>query len=311
MEMHAMSTASVPEKHRFESWRQAVCKMIHTVDVQPEVESFSASMTARRHGQLGCANFWSNAHTVRKSADRFSDAGVGTYLVSCQIDGDALLEQGDFRARLRPGSVAIVDARRAMEVHFPTDVHRLVANLPIELMERRLPFLARAHTTVLQPDGVLSQMLFRYFEELSSEALELQPLDFDLLAENICNLLAILTLKDGKCAPNSSELLKESVLRLVRQSFSNSDFSLEIAANKLCISKRKLQRVFQELESSFTEHLNEERLQAVDKVLRERSELAISQVAYQCGFSDISHFNHLYRRRFGLSPTERRNGANT
>ena len=308
MEMLSMSTASVSAQWRFDFWREAVCKMIHVVDVEQVEQTFNASITARRHGPLGCANFWSTAHTVRKDRERFSDTGLGTYLVSCQIEGDALLEQDDLRARLRPGSVAIVDARRPMPVHFPQDVRRLVASLPVELMERRLPFLARKHAVVLQPDGALSQILFRYLQELSSETFELEPLGFDLLAENICNLLAIVAAKDGNCLPNSHEILTESVLRLVRQNAVNSDFSLDSAASTLCVSKRKIQRVFQKLDSSFTEHVNEQRLLAADKALRERPEMAISQLAYLCGFSDISHFNHQYRRRFGLSPSERRAG---
>jgi AraC-like DNA-binding protein len=34
--------------------------------------------------------------------------------------------------------------------------------------------------------------------------------------------------------------------------------------------------------------------------------LKVIDVAYACGFNDVSYFNRCFRRRFGASPTELR-----
>jgi AraC-like DNA-binding protein len=34
--------------------------------------------------------------------------------------------------------------------------------------------------------------------------------------------------------------------------------------------------------------------------------LKVSDIAYACGFSDVSYFNRCFRRRFGCSPRELR-----
>ena len=56
--------------------------------------------------------------------------------------------------------------------------------------------------------------------------------------------------------------------------------------------------------TSFTERVTELRLQRAYTLLTEASESKsrISDIALQAGFSDISHFNRLFRSRFGDTP---------
>jgi AraC-like DNA-binding protein len=56
--------------------------------------------------------------------------------------------------------------------------------------------------------------------------------------------------------------------------------------------------------TSFTERVNELRLQRAFALLIEPHGGAqrISDIALEVGFSDISHFNRLFRGRFGVSP---------
>jgi AraC-like DNA-binding protein len=37
-----------------------------------------------------------------------------------------------------------------------------------------------------------------------------------------------------------------------------------------------------------------------------RDERRISDIAFECGFNDLSYFNRCFRRRFGLTPTAAR-----
>jgi transcriptional regulator GlxA family with amidase domain len=38
-----------------------------------------------------------------------------------------------------------------------------------------------------------------------------------------------------------------------------------------------------------------------------RARLKISDIAFACGFNEVSYFNRCFRRRFGASPTQYRN----
>ncbi len=60
---------------------------------------------------------------------------------------------------------------------------------------------------------------------------------------------------------------------------------------------------------SFSTFLNQVRLQAVCRALRDTSD-PVSSIALSHGFNQLSFFNRLFRREFGVSPTDYRSGKN-
>jgi AraC-like DNA-binding protein len=76
-------------------------------------------------------------------------------------------------------------------------------------------------------------------------------------------------------------------------------------AQSLGISPRYLQRLLETSGTSFTAHVTELRLKHAFMLLTapDLSDVCICDVALQTGFSDISHFNRLFRSRFGDTPT--------
>jgi AraC-like DNA-binding protein len=71
------------------------------------------------------------------------------------------------------------------------------------------------------------------------------------------------------------------------------------------ISTRYLQRLLKTSGTSFTAHVVELRLKHAFTLLTapDSSDVRICDIALQAGFSDISHFNRLFRSRFGDTPT--------
>ena len=52
--------------------------------------------------------------------------------------------------------------------------------------------------------------------------------------------------------------------------------------------------------------LNELRLRKAAELLARDGERRISDIAFDCGFNDLSYFNRSFRRRFGLTPSAAR-----
>src|SRR5262249_17355035 len=95
--------------------------------------------------------------------------------------------------------------------------------------------------------------------------------------------------------------------------FQDPELSLPKVAQTLHISSRYLQRLLEMSGTSFTEHANELRLQRAYALLIEgrQGKVRISDIALQVGFSDISHFNRLFRSRFRGRPSDVRAQAHT
>jgi len=86
----------------------------------------------------------------------------------------------------------------------------------------------------------------------------------------------------------------------------NAAVSPDDVARKLRLSPRYVNNLLQETESSFAERVLELRLQKVRAMLGDRRHdgLLVSDIAYDCGFGDVSYFNRCFRRRFGASPRQ-------
>ncbi|WP_156909335.1 helix-turn-helix domain-containing protein [Ottowia thiooxydans] len=306
MEIVKVDMGALGKQERRDSWRSICSKMIHTVEVSGTVlDSFSAEMTVRKHDTMSCGLFWSQPHRVRWGRARLSDPCDPSYLVSWQIEGEAHIEHGNQRLIQPAGSVAIVDTRHPTSVTFPVEVRRIVARLPARTLELRMPQLLTSHLEVFQPAGPFAPTLLSYLNELSRDALAVSPSDVEALVENVCNLLKV-THGPTNAPCDARELRRQALVSYLRKHACDPALSLDLTAAQLNMSRRLVQQLLQGMNTSFTQFIIEQRLGSVESQLARAESASISQIAYSNGFNDISHFNYLFKRKFGVAPSEYR-----
>ena len=147
-----------------------------------------------------------------------------------------------------------------------------------------------------------------YLKSAFTESVLATPKLRDAVVAHIHDLLALAI---GECAPlgesSASAVVtarRGAALDYIETHFQEPGLSVEMVARCQGISPRYLQRLMASSGSSFTGHMNELRLQRALKLLTDSSASArlISDIALEVGFSDVSHFNRLFRARFGDSP---------
>jgi AraC-like DNA-binding protein len=132
---------------------------------------------------------------------------------------------------------------------------------------------------------------------------------WQIIRQHIIDLSALAITQHGALGESSLSAVvgarRRAILDHIALHFSNPDLSPTKVARDLCISPRYLQRLLEASETSFTEHVNELRLKRAFTLLSTQSEdqARISDIALRAGFSDISHFNRLFRARFGDTPS--------
>lgn len=84
------------------------------------------------------------------------------------------------------------------------------------------------------------------------------------------------------------------------------DLSVSALAARHRCTPRSVQRLFEMEGTTFTEYVLTQRLARVRaRLLDQRFDSEkISSIAYDCGFSDVSYFNRMFRRSFGAAPTD-------
>lgn len=96
-----------------------------------------------------------------------------------------------------------------------------------------------------------------------------------------------------------------AIVAEIGRRFSEPDFDLDKVASALGLSRRYVQRLLEETAQSFTERLVERRLTCAFAMLTDPRclHLPIIDIALVAGFGDVSHFNRVFRRRFGDTPS--------
>jgi AraC-like DNA-binding protein len=185
--------------------------------------------------------------------------------------------------------------------------------------ERLLQVVPRAEDLVarpLDPTQPAQRHLGRYVENvIDQDDIANNPALEEHVGITLLDLLA-LTLGAGRDAAEVAAArglraarLRE-ILAEIRANAADLAFSPRALAEKLGLSSRYVQDLLHETGASFTERVLELRLQKARTMLmaRQHDRLKVSEIAYACGFNEISYFNQAFRRRFGASPTQFRGG---
>jgi AraC-like DNA-binding protein len=93
------------------------------------------------------------------------------------------------------------------------------------------------------------------------------------------------------------------VIEMIRRRAGQPGIDPARVAAQLGMSVRYLHRLLEPTGRTFSEHLLERRLgYALAKLRDPNCCVRIADIARDCGFSDISHFNRSFRRAFGDTP---------
>lgn len=87
--------------------------------------------------------------------------------------------------------------------------------------------------------------------------------------------------------------------------------SLDMIAMRQGISPRYVRKLFQEEQTTFSDFVLLLRLERSRQLLHSPAQAisTIALIAHACGFNDLSYFNRTFRRRYGTTPTDFRNGV--
>lgn len=143
-----------------------------------------------------------------------------------------------------------------------------------------------------------------------------KPFDVDLLRAKVENLLSTrkslkekytgeLVLKPKNITISSpDERFLQKSIEIVEKYMSEAEFSIEQFAVELGVSRMQLYRKMEALtDMTVKEFIRNIRLKRATQLLVQ-GKMNISEVAFNVGFNDLSHFRKCFRQEFGMSASE-------
>jgi AraC family transcriptional activator of tynA and feaB len=318
MQISSWSTKDVEPRHSASYWREVISEAVlgGSINDIPGA-GFSGSISARKLRDLAFASFDSSAHEiVRDRRDIARDNG-GAFLLSLQLGGSACLRQGERDVIIQPGQMGLVDGARPFIVSFSGQVKRMVAVLPRELIRRYAPLLTTCRSAVpIVETEPCADLLREYILRLANPAFEVSESTAEVLSENLCSLLGVVAANQAglaAAAPTERQLRLEALLAYMRRHSSDPELTPLQAAAHLKVSVRSVHKLMQETGRSFCAWLLDERIGQCIRAMRNPafSQKRISEIAWSCGFSDVSYFNSVFKSRVGMTPSEMRSGTPT
>jgi AraC-like DNA-binding protein len=226
---------------------------------------------ARYYGVLSTAGGW----TLEDHKDRLS--------LLFEMEGEP-----------SPGLACAVEFALAESVHFA----RLMAERPLALVEARFPHDPPAESESYQR---LFQAPLRWRAPRAALVLERAVFETPLLRADPHLLAYFERQADALAAQHAPRELSAQVRRLVIQTLPSGAPPLQEVARRLGVSERSLRRRLADEGTSFQALLEETRSELAQRYLRD-PRLTVSEIAFLCGFSELSPFQRAFRRWTGLTP---------
>jgi AraC-like DNA-binding protein len=303
------SSDRYPEGDRREAWEAILARKLLQVDVESPVDApYRAHASLRLlHGlRFGSGIF--GASTNRRDKSMVKDdnddfamiINMEGVLNARQRGREFTLDEGDayLMACSEEGTYARPARGRVLFARFP---HQAVAPLVPSLYDRVARPIPRSTEAL--------HLLTTYFNVLEDNQALATPDLRKLVVRHVYDLLALVLNPTRDQAEAAEGGLRAGRLNAIKayvtEHLDIHDLSVADAAAHSRLSPRQVQRLFETEGRTFSAYVLQERLARVyAELIDPRSQRGVSDIAYDCGFGDISHFNRAFRRRFGASPTE-------
>jgi AraC-like DNA-binding protein len=182
-------------------------------------------------------------------------------------------------------------------------------NLPSKAMRRAVGHDRHLAPVALASGDPLIQLLTGYIESAKQLPADADPALLNGIGRHLTDLvgLALGPTRDAAAQAVNGGLKSarlDAVLRAIASNYADPEFSVADVAARLKLSVRYVQDLLHETGTGFADRVLELRLQEACNLLSRAhiTHRKVSDIAFSCGFNNLSYFHRAFRRRFGVTP---------
>lgn len=311
-----LSTEMLPpglsERQRFMFFAELFEHFSNTGELDPaEDVPFRAAMNSIHIGTTMLGRCDGTFTTVRRERRQVLATNDDRYCLARNTgERESRLVHRDREFLMRPGAMVLLKLDEPFFSADGANVKRFTnVHLPMATLKAMVVGVDDLVGRELEPGGALS-LAMDYSDLLLKHPGAVDEAGF-AIAAHLMDLAALGLGARGDVAEAARRggvraVRLKAVLSLLGKRFSELDFSAHKLATAAGLSERYVNELLYEAGASFTTRLLELRLRKAADLLAHAGERRISDIAFECGFNDLSYFNRCFRRRFGLTPSAAR-----
>jgi AraC-like DNA-binding protein len=303
------SLAHVPLPERREVVREVAGRAIANLDLIPKTDDPQMEVEIRLLPGIvitdACVSpHWASSYDHSRGDDDFT-------LLWSSVPAKGWVRQFD-RESLADGSAVLLSAADRMTFETDESFPHVSVKLQRAALCSLLPHAEAAFGQPISKDNLPLRLLKAYLADYraihdAGSTPELQH----SVAVHITDLVALAfgTHRDATERASARGLRaaqRSAVKRWIRMHLLSPALSVSAAAAAVKLNPRSVQRLFEEEGTTFTRYVLRERLALAHRrlTLPALAGRSITQIAYDCGFGDLSHFTNSFRKIYGQTPSE-------
>lgn len=295
------STECVAAARRLRFWNEVATSTFGDIAVAPLAQAFSARLLRLRLGRVMLADVTSSAAQVR-GGESAATRRRGWFLLLNEAGASRAWQSGH-AVELGAGDLTVLGTDIPWRIEFRGSNRTRVLHLPPEAADLALEACIARRIT--GDEGRLMTALIRRLERGggSTSASTAQAGRLVLDAARLCWPAA------ARTRHRAMQSWIERLTHHVAEHHDDPELGPTLLAHRFGISLRFVHLVFARSGRTAEASILEHRLAAAALRLRATPGARITDLALDCGFTDLSHFCHAFRRRYGMSASDWRRSA--
>jgi AraC family transcriptional regulator, positive regulator of tynA and feaB len=290
----SFSTDRIAGSRRLTYWNDIAIRTFGDISVSPFAHAFSGRLSRMYVGDLMLADVRSSA--ARIEGGRKPSGGRGGWFLLLNETGESRVWQARREAWLGPGDLTVLSADRPYRLEFEASHRMRVLHVPPQ--STRLDLEKAVARRIDGEPGRLVSTSIRHLMLQEAQT----PHARSAVAREILDALALSV--SSRSPGRGSRSMQDWCDRLtgyVAARFGDPDLTPARLAERFGISTRFLHLVFARTGRTAETTILEQRLRAAAARLSAEPNARITDLAFDCGFTDLSRFCHAFQRRYGMS----------
>jgi AraC-like DNA-binding protein len=303
-----------PVRDRDEAFREIYGRTIMKLELEPLPDiPFTMDMELRALPDFGMAVGTCMPVNCRRPSQLVDSDDL--ILVAALAGGGIFQSQGK-EAQIGAGQAALTNGAETgtFQIHSPSKVvnFRLAFN-------RIAPLVVDLDAALMRPipqNAEALRLLTSYVGALGGDLALTQPELRSIVVAHIYDLaaLAIGATRDAAAIARGrgvSAARLQAIKADIMNNLGQRDLSLSTIAARHGVTPRYVSMLFESEPETLSEYVLHQRLIRAHRMLTDPrfSERTVSSIAYDVGFGDVSYFNRVFRRLYGMTPSDARAAA--
>ena len=209
-------------------------------------------------------------------------------------------------AVLKQDEMSVVAMDNPAECTTPRSGSSNIVMIPREMIDKAGAMLERHSATKLAGDAAARRLLSAHLRELLDCDEPLDAATENAAGDYIADLVNAIVRPVGAPKKSNGDAEIDSRLAAVRKqigkSFRDPNLAPGAVGKPLGLSARSIQHLLKQNGTTFTAEVTALRLEAAYGMLKSGAKAPIAEIAFKCGFADLSTFYRAFRARYGETP---------